>query len=74
MPVRKHSVSISGHRTSFSIEEEFLALLKRAAEQDGRSLAALIAEIDEERPRDSNLSSALRVHALGLALRGRFTS
>jgi predicted DNA-binding ribbon-helix-helix protein len=74
MPVRKHSVSISGHRTSFSIEEEFLALLKRAAEHDGRSLAALIAEIDEERPRDSNLSSALRVHALDLALQGRFTS
>lgn len=71
MAVRKHSVTISGHRTSFSIEDEFLALLRQSATQSGRSLAALIAEIDETKPRDSNLSSALRVFVLNEALAGR---
>jgi len=71
MAVRKHSVTISGHRTSFSIEDEFLAGLKAAAARQGLSLAALIAAIDEARPRDSNLSSALRVFVLREALAGR---
>ncbi|MCI5075721.1 ribbon-helix-helix domain-containing protein [Oricola sp.] len=73
MPVRKHSVTIAGHRTSFSVEDEFLSLLKWEAEADDRSLASLVAEIDENRPRDSNLSSALRLHVLGKALQGRFS-
>ncbi|WP_193176555.1 ribbon-helix-helix domain-containing protein [Oricola nitratireducens] len=71
MAVRKHSVTISGHRTSFSIEDEFLTLLRQSAARSGRSLAALIAEIDETKPRDSNLSSALRVFVLNEALAGR---
>lgn len=71
MAVRKHSVTISGHRTSFSIEDEFLAELRSAAARSGRSLAGLIAEIDEAKPRDSNLSSALRVFVLKKALAGR---
>ncbi|MFZ2101816.1 MAG: ribbon-helix-helix domain-containing protein [Oricola sp.] len=71
MAVRKHSVTISGHRTSFSLEDEFMALLRQAADLSGRSLAGLIAEIDEAKPRDSNLSSALRVYVLKQALAGR---
>ncbi|MCK5745795.1 MAG: ribbon-helix-helix domain-containing protein, partial [Oricola sp.] len=65
------SVTIAGHRTSFSVEDEFFVLLKRAADEDSRSLASLIAEIDETRPRDSNLSSALRLYVLAAALKGR---
>ena len=71
MPVRKRSVTIAGHRTSFSVEDEFFVLLKRAADEDSRSLASVIAEIDETRPRDSNLSSALRLYVLAAALKGR---
>jgi len=71
MAVRKHSVTISGHRTSFSIEDEFLAELRAAAARAGLSLAALVAEIDETKPRDSNLSSALRIYVLKQALAGR---
>ena len=33
----------------------------------------VIAAIDEARPRDSNLSSALRLYVLDAALNGRFT-
>ena len=46
------------------------ALLRQSAARSGRSLAALIAEIDETKPRDSNLSSALRVFVLNEALAG----
>lgn len=72
MPVRKRSVTIAGHRTSYSVEDAFFALLRSAAEAQDRSLASLIAEIDEDRPRDSNLSSALRLYVLQRALAGGF--
>jgi predicted DNA-binding ribbon-helix-helix protein len=62
--VRKHSVVIRGHRTSYSLEQPFLDELARIASARGMALAALIAEIDAERPRDTNLSSAIRVHVL----------
>lgn len=67
--VRKHSVAIRGHRTSFSIEQPFMDELRRIAEHRGQPLAALIAAIDEERPRHANLSSALRVFVLEEAKR-----
>ena len=70
MTVRKHSVSISGHRTSFSLEDEFIALLRRSAGQSGQSLASLIAQIDSAKPRGSNLSSALRLYVLNEAVGG----
>jgi predicted DNA-binding ribbon-helix-helix protein len=62
--VRKRSVSIRGHRTSFSIEQEFYDALDTIAAARGISFAALVAEVDASRPRDANLSSALRVYAL----------
>lgn len=60
--VRKRSVSIRGHRTSFSLEEPFFSDLTAIAAERGIPLAALVAEVDEARPRDCNLSSALRLH------------
>lgn len=62
--VRKYSVSLHGHRTSFSLEEEFFAALKSIAEARGQSLASLIVEVDDQRPDSYNLSSALRVFVL----------
>ena len=62
--VRKRSIAIRGHRTSFSLEQDFVDVLEEIAEQRGISFAALVAEVDAARPRDANLSSALRVHAL----------
>jgi len=62
-PERKRSLSIAGHRTSVSLEDEFWNALKEIAAGEGRSLAALIAEIDTARG-DINLSAALRLHAL----------
>ncbi len=59
----KRSLTISGHRTSLSLEPEFWAVLKNAAHEERKSLAALVAEIDRGRG-ERNLSSALRVWVL----------
>ena len=62
--VAKRSVTIRGHRTSFSLEQAFLDELQAIAATRSLTLSALIAEIDETRPRQANLSSALRLHVL----------
>jgi len=64
----KRSVAIRGHRTSLSLEQPFFDRLVAIAARRQISLAALIAEVDEARPKDANLSSALRVHVLEDAL------
>lgn len=67
----KHSVTIAGHRTSISLEPIFWAALRRAAEEEGVSVHALVARIDAERiaqwgggqqaeQAPPNLTSALR--------------
>lgn len=67
--VRKRSVTIRGHRTSYSLEQPFYDELMAIAADRGMTLAALVAEIDATRPRDANLSSALRIHVLEWAKR-----
>ena len=62
--IRKHSATLHGHRTSFTLEDEFWAELKAIATARSIPLAALISEIDDSRAADSNLSSALRLHVL----------
>ncbi len=63
--IRKHSVTISGHRTSLSLERAFWNALKDQARTEGLSVAGLIEKID--RDRSGNLSSAIRVYLLGQA-------
>jgi predicted DNA-binding ribbon-helix-helix protein len=67
--VRKRSVSIRGHRTSYSLEQPFYDELLTIAAERRIALAALIAEIDASRPREANLSSALRLFVLSEAKR-----
>ncbi|MSO77034.1 MAG: aryl-sulfate sulfotransferase [Alphaproteobacteria bacterium] len=62
----RRSVTISGHRTSVSLEQAFWWALRAIAERRGLSLNRLIAEIDSGRTAGS-LSSALRVFVLGHA-------
>ncbi|MDW6020712.1 ribbon-helix-helix domain-containing protein [Mesorhizobium sp. BAC0120] len=62
--VVKRSVTIKGHRTSFSLEQPFFEALTAIAARRALSLAALVAEIDSNRPKGANLSSALRVYVL----------
>ncbi|TGQ69651.1 MAG: aryl-sulfate sulfotransferase [Mesorhizobium sp.] len=67
--VEKRSVTIRGHRTSYSLEKPFYDDLVAIAAASGLTLAALVAEIDGSRPRDTNLSSALRLYVLAWAKR-----
>jgi predicted DNA-binding ribbon-helix-helix protein len=67
--VRKRSVTVAGHRTSFSVEEAFWQHLKAFAAADGISLNTLIERIDKGR--DGNLSSAVRVYILERVATGR---
>ncbi|MCQ2003794.1 ribbon-helix-helix domain-containing protein [Rhizobium sp. NRK18] len=62
--IRKHSATLHGHRTSFTVEDVFWEELKAIADRRAMSLAALIAEIDDHRSEDANLSSSLRVYVL----------
>ena len=62
--IRKHSATLHGHHTSFTLEDVFWDELKLIAETRQISLAGLIAEIDDNREAESNLSSALRVYVL----------
>ena len=62
--MRKHSISIRGHRTSFSLEEAFWQELKSEADARSMSLARLVTEIDDGRGPDVNLSSAIRLYVL----------
>ena len=64
MAMRKYSISISGHRTSYSLEPEFYAELEKIAEAGKIPLARLITRIDDARQEDTNLSSALRLYVL----------
>ncbi|MBO7656213.1 MAG: ribbon-helix-helix domain-containing protein [Alphaproteobacteria bacterium] len=62
--MKKLSVSLSGHQTSVSLEDDFLIALREIALQRKTSIAALIAEIDASRKLGDNLSSAIRVWIL----------
>jgi predicted DNA-binding ribbon-helix-helix protein len=72
--VVKRSVTIRGHRTSFSLEQPFFDALAAIAAKRNMPLAALVAEVDANRPRGANLSSALRVFVLEEAKSGSATS
>ena len=65
-PIVKRSVNIAGHATSVSIEKPFWEALKKIATTQSKSINQLITEIDEARPKDTqvNLSSAIRLYVL----------
>jgi predicted DNA-binding ribbon-helix-helix protein len=60
--LRKRSVTIAGHATSFSLEDEFWKDLQSVARKRNLSVNALVSSIDAARA--GNLSSALRVFVL----------
>lgn len=72
--IRKHSVSIRGHRTSITLEDAFMDTLRQMADQRNMAVAALIAEIDSAHTTPINLSSAIRLAVLDWALHGRGAS
>ncbi len=61
---QKHSLTLRGHRTSVSLEDEFWAAFRAIASEDGRPINDLAAEIDEARGADCGLASAIRLFVL----------
>ena len=56
---KKRSLTIAGHRTSLSLEDDFWEALKQIGKVQERSIAQLIEEIDSKRG-DRSLSGAVR--------------
>ncbi len=56
----KRSLTIAGHRTSLSLEPEFWQALQEAARIEKKTVATIVAELDQARG-TRNLSSAIRV-------------
>ena len=60
----KHSLTLRGHRTSVSLEDEFWQAFRRIAAAKGRPINELAAEIDEARGTEMGLASAIRLFVL----------
>ncbi|OYX44230.1 MAG: aryl-sulfate sulfotransferase [Rhodobacterales bacterium 32-67-9] len=60
----KRSLTLNGHRTSVSLEDEFWRAFRALAAAEGRPLNALAAEIDAGRGIDTGLATAIRLHVL----------
>lgn len=63
-PPVKRSVTIGGHRTSVSLEDAFWRELRGIARDRGLTAASLIATIDQKRPPEVGLATALRLYVL----------
>ncbi len=61
--VRKRSVTLDGHKTSVSVEDDFWVALTEIAEQRRMTIAGLIETIDRDRL-STNLSAAIRLFVL----------
>lgn len=62
--MKKISVSLSGHQTSISLEDEYITALHEIAHKIKKPVAKIIDEIDEKRGIGTNLSSAVRIYIL----------
>jgi len=60
----KHSLTLRGHRTSVSLEDEFWQAFRHIADEQGKPINALAAEIDAERGSEAGLASAIRLFVL----------
>ncbi len=60
----KRSLTLNGHRTSVSLEDEFWRAFRDLAAEDDRPINALAAEIDAARGVDTGLATAIRLYVL----------
>ncbi|WP_037306977.1 ribbon-helix-helix domain-containing protein [Ruegeria halocynthiae] len=60
----KRSLTLKGHRTSVSLEDEFWQAFRDIAKEKNSAINALAAEIDVSRDPEVGLASAIRVFVL----------
>lgn len=65
---KKRSLTLNGHRTSVSLEDEFWQEFLRIAQEQGKAINALAVEIDHTRGVEIGLASAIRLFVLSQAL------
>lgn len=63
-PPRKHSLTLRGHRTSVSLEDEFWAAFRSIAAEQSIPINELAAQIDEQRGAATGLATAIRLFVL----------
>lgn len=61
---KKRSLTLKGHRTSVSLEDDFWSAFQQIAAERGQAVNALASEIDESRASDMGLASAIRLFVL----------
>ena len=64
MRPQKHSLTLSGHRTSVSLEPAFWDAFREIAAGAQRGINELAAEIDAARGPDTGLATAIRLYVL----------
>lgn len=60
----KRSLTLRGHRTSVSLEDEFWQAFREIAEDKSMALNVLAAEIDAGRGVETGLATAIRLYVL----------
>lgn len=60
----KRSLTLHGHRTSVSLEDEFWQAFQQIAAAQGLPISTLAAQIDDARTTDIGLATAIRLHVL----------
>ena len=60
----KRSLTLKGHRTSVSLEDDFWQAFKEIAAGKDMPINVLAAKIDAERELDTGLASAIRLYVL----------
>lgn len=61
---RKRSLTLRGHRTSVSLEDDFWNAYRDIVEIENKTINGLATEIDVERGADLGLASAIRLYVL----------
>ncbi|SEQ83735.1 ribbon-helix-helix domain-containing protein [Thalassovita taeanensis] len=60
----KRSLTLKGHRTSVSLEDEFWQAFREICAEKKKPINVLAAEIDASREADTGLASAIRLYVL----------
>ena len=68
---KKRSLTLRGHRTSVSLEDRFWTAFRQIAADENLAINALAAKVDEERPFEEGLASAIRDYVLQYYMRLR---
>ena len=66
---KKRSLTLRGHRTSVSLEDRFWIAFRQIAADENLAINALAAKVDEERPFEEALASAIRDYVLQYYIR-----